>query len=154
MKKNVATASTYAAALKEFFMLEEAHQKKMKSCKKCGVLKDENAYELYRNTCKICRNERRKEYRTRSGEGLKNYRLKRQYGITIEDYNRMLKDQNGVCFICQKESKNFWGTQPAVDHCHKTGKIRGLLCDKCNKGLGQFNDNPELLQKAIKYLKG
>ena len=78
----------------------------------------------------------------------KNYHLKRNHGISLKDFKKILKSQNGVCAICHTKShKNLY-----VDHNHKTGKIRGLLCQKCNFGLGQFNDSIILLNNAIKYL--
>ncbi len=78
-----------------------------------------------------------------------NARLLRSYGISREEYNKMLAEQNEVCAICkQKDNKRL-----AVDHCHKTGKVRGLLCAKHNRALGAFNDDPSLLEAAIKYLK-
>ena len=62
--------------------------------------------------------------------------FKRSYGITIEDYETMFANQNGVCKICQKTCKS--GKNLAVDHCHKTGKVRGLLCATCNTSLGRI----------------
>ena len=79
--------------------------------------------------------------------------LKRVYGITIDDYNDMFIEQGGSCAICGTHQKEFKFCL-SVDHCHSTGKIRGLLCHRCNGGLGNFNDNPEILQNALKYLKG
>lgn len=79
----------------------------------------------------------------------KNWRLNKTYGITIDDYNKLLKHQNGVCAIC--------GQFPddgilVVDHNHKTNKIRGLLCHKCNFGIGIFRDSKTLLNNAVSYL--
>ena len=76
--------------------------------------------------------------------------LKRRYGITLEQYEAMLESQNGKCAICKGDCLT--GRNLAVDHDHETGKVRGLLCSKCNQGLGQLN-NIELLQRAIDYLK-
>ena len=73
-----------------------------------------------------------------------------KFGITLADYDKMLNNQNGVCAICGKV--NLTRRRLAVDHNHKTGKVRGLLCGKCNKAIGLFEDNPEILGKAIKYL--
>jgi hypothetical protein len=79
-------------------------------------------------------------------------RLKKKYGLTIKQYDDMFKSQDGKCMIClipQSELvKRF-----AVDHSHRTGKIRGLLCESCNGGLGMFKDSPELLKMAIVYLR-
>ena len=74
--------------------------------------------------------------------------LKYRYGITEETYEQMLKNQDHCCAICkEKPKKNL-----AVDHCHKTKQIRGLLCHKCNVALGHMNDDPQRLKKAIHYL--
>ena len=83
--------------------------------------------------------------------------LKRYYGITVEQYDEMLKSQNGVCAICGNvELSNRGNTlnalSLAVDHCHETGKIRGLLCMDCNQTLGKFNDDPARFEKAAEYL--
>ena len=75
--------------------------------------------------------------------------LMRKYGITIEQYDRMSMDQNNVCRICSQPQTDY---KLAVDHDHKTGEIRGLLCQNCNTGLGKFQDNIQLLQNAIDYL--
>ena len=80
-----------------------------------------------------------------------NNNLKKNYNITIETYEEIYRNQNGVCAICEK--LNISGKRLAVDHNHSTGKIRGLLCNKCNTGLGNFNDNSEFLFKASEYLK-
>ena len=76
---------------------------------------------------------------------------KNKYGITIADYDIMFLEQNGVCKICSKEEPTY--TNLAVDHCHTTGKVRGLLCTPCNKALGLFEDKQDLLHNAISYLK-
>lgn len=74
--------------------------------------------------------------------------------MTVERYDQMLKKQNGVCAICKKaDSGGFsFGKKLAIDHDHDTKYVRGLLCQKCNRGLGLFNDNIQRLQSAIKYL--
>lgn len=76
--------------------------------------------------------------------------LKFTFGITPEDYNQMFVTQNGLCAICLKPSRD--GTNLRIDHNHETGKIRGLLCENCNFGLGHFKDNSEVLLSAVKYL--
>lgn len=87
----------------------------------------------------------------------RNSYLVSHYGITLEEYSKMLEDCGGVCYICNQPetSINRHGdTKPLhIDHDHKTGKIRGLLCSSCNKGLGFFKDNEELLKAAIEYLR-
>ncbi len=81
----------------------------------------------------------------------RNWRLKREYGIDIVQYAEMLKKQSGKCLICSKEFATAKGTH--IDHCHKTGKVRGILCSKCNKALGLFGDDVKILQTAILYLE-
>ena len=85
-----------------------------------------------------------------------NYQYKNKYGITLDEYNLMLSDQGKGCKICgSKETVTEKGIvrRLAVDHCHETGKVRGLLCGNCNKSLGGFKDSKELLLKAIDYLE-
>ena len=82
---------------------------------------------------------------------VKSNRLKHRYGMTTDDYDRILESQNGVCAIC-KQKEPIKGITLAVDHNHDTGAIRGLLYNKCNKGLGYFNDNPNLVETAAEYL--
>ena len=80
----------------------------------------------------------------------KGERLKRAYGITLAEYQQMLEIQDGRCKICGKKPGK---RMLDVDHCHKTNKVRGLLCSKCNIGLGQFNDSLGLLLEAALYLE-
>lgn len=78
--------------------------------------------------------------------------LKKQYNITLKEYNEILCKQNDVCGICHKPETRPTSKNLVVDHCHKTGKVRGLLCSKCNAALGFFQENINNLQNAIKYL--
>ena len=79
--------------------------------------------------------------------------MKRAYGLGFKEYEEMLFSQNGVCAICSGEPpKNQHKTRLNIDHCHSTGKIRGLLCDACNRAIGLLKDSPDLLNKAISYL--
>ena len=75
-------------------------------------------------------------------------KIRREFGITEDEYNKMLKSQNGVCKICKLSDEK----RLAVDHCHNTGIVRGLLCQKCNTALGLFQENSELLKEAVNYL--
>lgn len=76
--------------------------------------------------------------------------LKKLYNITRDEYEAMFVDQKGCCAICKQPQLN---KRLGVDHNHQTKKIRGLLCDSCNGGIGLFRERPELLRLAIKYLK-
>lgn len=88
----------------------------------------------------------------------RNANLKHEYGITLEDYNTLHKGQDGKCAICGLAETYFdhrWGrvVALAVDHEHRTGRVRGLLCRRCNQLLGKAEDNPEILLKAASYLQ-
>lgn len=77
--------------------------------------------------------------------------LLRQYGISVEDFEQLLENQNGLCAICRTDN---WGAHgPVVDHNHATDKVRGILCNKCNLGIGHLNDSISSLERAIEYLK-
>lgn len=96
----------------------------------------------------------KKEFKERCPEKFEEQRFKslmwrNKVTLSYEDFKKLLIKQKGVCVICGKATKN----RLSVDHCHKTGKVRGLLCNLCNTSLGGFHDNIELLKKAIKYLK-
>ncbi len=84
--------------------------------------------------------------------------IEKKFGVPFQVVQNLFDSQNGECAICPKQLPPLGsglGKQSAgtVDHCHKTGKIRGILCDLCNKGLGLFKDNPEILQTAAVYVK-
>jgi ERCC4-type nuclease len=106
---------------------------------------------LYKIQWCIDNKEEIKEYnKNRKNEQKKRFLIKK-YGITQEQYNELYNKQEGKCAICKKhqsELKQALG----VDHNHKTGKIRGLLCSKCNRGLGYFNDNKDIVNSAGNYL--
>lgn len=82
-------------------------------------------------------------------ERTRKIKLKAKYGISVEQYDEMFESQNGVCVVCQKDTRP---NPLAVDHDHTTGEVRGLLCKKCNSGLGFFNDDIEVLERAKQYL--
>lgn len=81
--------------------------------------------------------------------------LRRTYGISFADYSKMLGEQDHLCLICREPASG--GPKAAsrlhVDHDHETGLVRGLLCTRCNQGLGYFRDNPDLLRSAVEYLE-
>lgn len=143
------------------------------TCIKCETEKPISEYEWQKNRpnprkkCKLCRYEERDIteenkkraaakkawYRREYPARIRSSQLKAAYGITLDEYNKMLESQNYECKICgihaDKVTKAFH-----VDHCHSTGKIRGLLCSNCNIGIGNLQDDIEILKKAIKYLGG
>jgi hypothetical protein len=73
------------------------------------------------------------------------------YGLTLSGYENLLQLQGGVCKVCSRSPDE--NKRLEIDHDHATGRVRGLLCGLCNKGLGLFQDSPEILSKALQYLK-
>ena len=77
--------------------------------------------------------------------------FRKRYGIGRKEYDAMHAAQGGLCAICRRTCRS--GRALAVDHCHETGRVRGLLCASCNGGLGLFGDRTDLLSSAIRYLE-
>ena len=99
-----------------------------------------------------------RRYRKHHHKTIQNYKLKTRYGLSLEDYYGLYKSQSGKCAICNNPESAVHNLTKkiitlAVDHCHKTKKVRGLLCQDCNRGLGKFNDDISRMEKAIEYLK-
>lgn len=93
----------------------------------------------------------RQEYNLKNKKNSRKSNLKRYYNLTPEEYNVMYNNQKGCCAICGKHQDDIKGILQ-VDHNHKTGKIRGLLCGKCNYLLARYNENFDVILKAINYL--
>lgn len=145
---------------------------KLKNCRLCKKLLPLEQFSFkkhsltkLRDRCENCYNSPAAQYNYKNPEktkkalqkyrengGTRLLRLKKIHGITQEEYLERLAKQNGTCAICgDKESKGKWKAFN-IDHCHKTKKIRGLLCGNCNRGLGYFKDDINFLTRAIKYL--
>lgn len=105
--------------------------------------------------CKKCNNKRIKEYhKTPRGRArYRRYMLKRSYGLSVEQYEQMIRNQDGLCAICKESPKNKQRKQFYVDHNHETGNIRGLLCGTCNSAIGLMQENPDSLRRAAEYLE-
>lgn len=99
--------------------------------------------------CKALATEQRNRHAQRIAANLRDWNLRTKYGITQSDFVAMLLEQDGLCAVCHGEPLQ--GVLH-VDHDHATGKVRGLLCENCNRGLGLFQDNPHLLANAASYL--
>lgn len=80
-------------------------------------------------------------------------RLRRTFGIGADEFDALLAEQGGGCAICQSRIGDSAGRRLAVDHCHDSGAVRGLLCSACNLGLGKFGDDPDRLERAAVYLR-
>ena len=110
-----------------------------KPCRNCGGTK---RYKSVR-TCVACAGSVKISPTKR-----RSYALKQKYGLTLDEYDTMMTNQKGGCAICNDGAKRLH-----VDHCHKTGAVRGLLCSNCNTSLGKFGDNVETLRNAVRYLE-
>ena len=148
----------------------------MKTCPKCKLekelqffYKDKQTSDGFTCWCKGCkinhsrayyalpnvaqqRKAYNQSYKERNPDSQKAAALKRLYNITLEDYDKMFSKQNGCCTICNRHQSEFKKAL-AVDHCHVTGLVRGLLCSDCNLILGNAQDKIEILVNAIDYLK-
>jgi len=100
------------------------------------------------NLCKTCNNKASEKCNTSIEKRVK------KFGISVDEYNSMIAKQNNSCAICKKHKDAFKGrgNNFHIDHCHTSGKVRGLLCSHCNTGLGQFKDNIQSLENAIQYI--
>ena len=116
--------------------------------------KNSSAYDGLTGYCRAHHEERGRLNRVKNCGSGKAYRLRYRHGISIEQYEHMLEDQNYLCAVCQRypqaNLKNPWH----VDHDHVTGKVRGILCHSCNTALGNLNDDPDILERALNYLRG
>lgn len=117
-------------------------------CRDC-----ERAYHEARQTSAEVREARRADKRKYArSDRSRELRLGKLYGITLADYEAMLDAQGRCCAICSTDKPGGNAKHWHVDHCHSTGRVRGLLCSRCNLAIGQFNDDPELLIRACVYL--
>lgn len=135
-----------------------------KVCGKCGIEKPLDEFydrkptprwkTTKRSECKNCSHQENTKRPIRKKRVSKNWKLRRKFGITLEQYEELWLKQNGQCAICGRDySHDSMGHDLAVDHCHDTGEIRGLLCRHCNIGLGKLGDSVDGLMRAVKYLQ-
>lgn len=148
LNKKKCTVCKIIKPLNDFHNRKVASDGKRSDCKECSI-KASLKYNKT-NPDKISANN--KKWRVIHKTKLKFMRLKYKFGITQEEYQNFLIKQNDSCAICQIPQKKL-NRFLNVDHCHKTNKIRGLLCEKCNMGIGLFNDSIKLLTKTINYLE-
>ena len=142
-------------------MLRVALFVSMRECKVCGIDKPLEEYKLTgpngsrMRTCLDCWRYHRK-LKIQQNSTWTDTHLRRRYGITEAQYREMCEKQNHVCAICGEKNTHSCTKKVDydlyVDHCHDTNKVRGLLCNHCNRGIGLFKDNIENLSKAIEYL--
>ena len=111
----------------------------------------------FNSRCKECNNHRRAEFSAKHPERQrkihKGAQLRYKYGLTPEQYQAMLVAQSGGCAICGADSPGCGRTYFSVDHCHASGRVRGLLCSNCNSGIGLLGDSASTVAKALAYLQ-
>ena len=131
----------------------------MKQCRDCGIIKEyANFYKFarnkdgLRNICKQCWPKtvltQREIDPIRAAKDQRKSRLKSKYGLSLDDFNKMVETQDGKCCVCMKAVKRFH-----VDHSHVTGRVRGLLCGGCNTGIGLLKDSSDICLSAYNYLE-
>ncbi len=151
--------------IEEFYRMTAARDGRRPECKACTAARRKRWYrenrkdeiarvEEWRKTNPDHFQEYQRQYRARPERkaAMRADHLRRTFGITVEEYDRLLAEQGGGCAICGRRPRNDISLH--VDHDHDTGRVRGLLCVCCNNGLGQFREDPELLTRAIAYLNG
>jgi hypothetical protein len=142
-------------------------EEQQKDCSVCGNRKPFDCFYNYKNKndgksyrCKDCDDLARKKWKednlVSSKLSMRKNNLKSKYGISLDAYNYLLRHQGYRCAICETTENNVIGERShwnfAVDHNHDTGKVRGLLCNQCNRAIGMLKDDATLLRKAADYL--
>lgn len=161
-------------------LARQADSKRTKVCRRCGDEKPQLEFYAHRSNgdgrasnCRTCAQELARQYRAERREQQRAYNEKRKldpakvarakrnqrsiwlrnYGLTVDSHTALLLKQEGVCAICRQPGQNWAERNLNVDHDHASLQVRGLLCGRCNLGLGYFKDAPGLLAAAIDYLK-
>jgi hypothetical protein len=130
----------------------------MKKCSKCKEVLDNSMFYKNHRNCKKCHKKNVSNWQSNNKEKILSdgrvYNIKKRYGITQSDYDKMFIEQDGKCAICgSSEIKRTNSKHFCIDHCHSTNKVRGLLCHDCNVILGKLNDNIDMCNSIIKYLQ-
>lgn len=144
--------------------LKKTHGRTEKRCSVCHLVKPLIEFYLSRDrrdgrqgTCKSCQIVRstqwNKDHPETAKRSVRRVYLRKLYGLTPERYDELLIAQGGGCAICGRPDAHKGGIRLHVDHDHDTGKVRGLLCSRCNQSIGAFEDDPALLRLAVAYLE-
>jgi len=120
--------------------------------KRFYMTKKRGRVKICQSECKACSIEKSKKRYVYNWKRNKTRNLNQSFGMTYEEYEYMVNSQNNVCAICGNPELSKSKKVLAVDHCHTTGKVRGLLCNKCNTALGAFGDDIDVMASAISYL--
>lgn len=127
-----------------------------KTCSKCReslstneVCKNRTKADGLHTECRACAKAYQRTRKQRSPDYYREKKWLQLYGLSSEAFKSLEAGQNGACAVCRRPN----GRTLCVDHCHKTGKIRGLLCDNCNRAIGLFVDDPTLMRQAAVYVE-
>jgi hypothetical protein len=137
-----------SANCKQTARYRRLHPKDGRTCSACGT-----DISHRRGDSKWCSDQCSRVGRPQVAAIVRRSKLKTMYGLTPEEYDAMLSAQGGGCAICGGTDINGYGKRLAVDHCHDTGRVRGILCGKCNRGIGCFDHDPERLAAAVAFLE-
>lgn len=147
---------------------KDRHQQKCKKCcavyqknwlvtnRESNLIKQKAWYAANRDKQKVHSAAWQKANPEKFKQYMRKVKLKQRYGLSVEQFDEMVQQQRGQCVICGTSEPGNRFNKPGrwyVDHCHATGKVRGLLCAKCNAGLGFFGDDPVRLLKAAEYIR-
>lgn len=128
----------------------------LKTCSKCGKEKPTDDFYIHRRSCKKCMRAYHQAFAAARPHYHRNRNLLTRYGISVDEYQTLLANQNFACPICEVEISETLGYKEkrpvVVDHNHETGEVRGILCSGCNLVLGHARENTTILYKAIVYL--
>lgn len=132
-----------------------------KRCKVCGLEKPIQEFYMQLDAtkkrryakaqCKLCDNARRAKHYEEHREEARWQAVFKKYGLTQQSWSKLFESQGSCCAVCRSESPN-WGRGWLIDHCHTSGKIRGVVCTNCNLLIGHAQDNISILEATIKYL--
>ena len=127
-----------------------------KTCPTCGIEQPIANFYTQKRQCRICIRDHQRRFRAARPDYHHGRNLKQRYGITVDEYETLIANQNSTCPICEVEIPDtigYKGKRPSVvDHNHETGEVRGILCSSCNLVLGYARENTHTLYKAIVYL--
>ena len=127
-----------------------------RTCPTCGEEKPIENFYPQKRQCKSCLRDHQRRYRAERPDYHHGRNLKQRYGITVDEYETIIANQNSTCPICEVEIPDTIGYKgkraAVVDHNHETGEVRGILCSSCNLVLGYARENTHTLYKAIVYL--
>jgi hypothetical protein len=136
----------------EFYCRKDGTNYHAPDCKPCSITKTLQWRADNPEKSKVYERRRKREYTEKRKKGNWKSHLRRKYGITQAEYDRMYREQGGVCAICGQSQKTSISKNLFVDHDHKTGRVRALLCTNCNTAIGLMSDDPAIAYNATQYL--